>query len=281
MKTAIISDSSSNLPKEYLDNNDNLYIAPLTVSIDGKMYKDQIDISSTEVYDKLNNSVVQSSLPLPQDMNAIITEVKNKGYDRAIIITISSGLSGTNNAFRVVCDEHKDMDITLYDSKTLSMALGFIVMEAVSLAKVNMPTEDIITKLNTLRYDNMLCLYTISTLKHLTKGGRIGKVEGTIGDVLRIKPIISVNDDGIYFTVSKNRGYQRSIMKLVDLIIKKFEGKKVNIAIHYGDDLERAEALLEKLSKSVIINNSYVEKLTPVLGMHTGPGMFAIIAHEV
>ena len=144
-----------------------------------------------------------------------------------------------------------------------------------------MPITDIIKELDRIRFQDSLAIYTINTLKYLKKGGRIGKVEGTIGDILHIKPVITVNDEGVYITLSKGFGLQRSLIKMKDLLVEKFGQNKIDLIVHYGNDVEKASELAERLKKDLNIRDIGLSPLTPVLGIHTGPQMFAFVANKI
>ncbi|TNF07091.1 MAG: DegV family protein [Bacillota bacterium] len=281
MKIAILTDSGSNLSSDFVKQHANLFVIPLMIVIDGKNYRDQIEISAEEVYEKLDTHQVTTSLPSNDDLTALLENIKKKGFTDVLAINISSGLSGTFNAFRLAFQEVKDLKITHYDSKTLGGGLAFLVQDAISYVDKNMAIPDIIKQLDRIRYEDSLAIYTINTLKYLKKGGRIGKVEGTIGDILHIKPVITVNEEGVYITLSKGFGLQRSLLKMKDLLVEKFGGSKIDLIVHYGNDLEKANELADRLKKDLDIRNIVLSPLTPVLGIHTGPQMFAFVANKV
>lgn len=124
-------------------------------------------------------------------------------------------------------------------------------------------------------------MYTINTLKYLKRGGRIGKVEGTIGDILRIKPVITVNDEGVYVTLAKTFGINKALIRMRESLIKKFGQEKIDLTIHYGTEIDTANKLAGLLKTHLSIRNLTVSQLTPVLGIHTGPMMFAYVARLV
>ena len=113
MKTAIITDSSCNLTQEYIKSIPNLFIVPLGITVDDKHFRDQVDITSAEVYAKIDNHDIKSSLPSIGDVTTQIEEVIELGYDRIFILSISSGLSGTFNAVRLAVED-VDFDITIF-----------------------------------------------------------------------------------------------------------------------------------------------------------------------
>jgi len=281
MKIAIITDSASNLLPETLEKYSNLYVVPLMIVVDDKSYRDQIEISADEVYQLLDDHHVSTSLPSMDDLNELLEKLKKEGYTDALVINLSSGLSGTFNAFRLAFEHVKGINITHIDSKTLGGGLSILVEEACEMVKANKPIPKIVERLKTLRYEDSVALYTINTLKYLRKGGRIGKVEGTIGNILRIKPVITVNDEGVYVTVSKGFGIQRSFIAMKDLLVAKFKNAAIDLIVHFGDDIEKAKQLGESLKRELNIRNISLSKLTPVLGIHTGPMMFAYVARKV
>jgi len=281
MKTAIITDSAANLQKETLAKYQNLFVVPLMIVVDEKSYRDEIEITTDEVYQLLDDHDVSTSLPSIDDLNKLLDQLKKDGYTDAIVLNLSSGLSGTFNAFRLAFESVEGINITHMDTKTLGGGLAIMVEQACEMVSQNISIPQIIKSLNKLRYEDSIALYTIGTLKYLRKGGRIGKVEGTIGNILRIKPVITVNDEGVYVTVSKGFGIQRSFLAMKDLLVEKFKNAAIDLIVHFGDDLEKAKQLGESLRKELNIRNISLYKLTPVLGIHTGPVMFAYVARKV
>jgi DegV family protein with EDD domain len=281
MKLAVITDSAANLSQETLKKYPDLYVIPLMIVIDGKNHRDQIDVTAQQIYDDIDIKDISTSLPSMDDLLSLLEDLKKKGYTDCLVINLSSGLSGTFNAFRLAFEDVKGINITHYDSKTLGGGLGYIVEYAMELITLGTPLKDIVPKLEKLRFEDSLAIYTINTLKYLKKGGRIGKVAGTIGDLLHLKPVITVNDEGVYITLSKAVGLQRSLLSMKSIMVDKFGQDLVDLTIHYGDDLEKAEMLGERLVKELNVRKLTLSPLTPVLGIHTGPGMFAYVARRV
>lgn len=215
------------------------------------------------------------------DLKDVIDKIKKDGYTDLLVINISSGLSGTYNAFRVELESVKGINVKQYDTKTLGGAQGYLVEEALELVNKGQTVNDVIKALDKQRYENSVAYYTINTLKYLRRGGRIGKVEGTIGDILHIKPVITVNDDGVYVTSAKAFGLKRSLLNMKNLLTEKFQQLKIDLTIHFGNDKEKAIELGETLKRVLNIRNLTISALTPVLGIHTGPEMFAYIARVV
>lgn len=281
MKIAILTDSGSNLSKAFIDQHKNLFVIPLMIIMDGKSYRDQIEISAEEIYSQIDEKTITTSLPEMSDLKDVINKIKKDGYTDLLVINISSGLSGTYNAFRVELESVEGINVKQYDTKTLGGAQGYLVEEALELVNKGQTVNDVIKALDKQRYENSVAYYTINTLKYLRRGGRIGKVEGTIGDILHIKPVITVNDDGVYVTSAKAFGLKRSLLNMKNLLTEKFQQLKIDLTIHFGNDKEKAIELGETLKRVLNIRNLTISALTPVLGIHTGPEMFAYIARVV
>ena len=280
MKIAVITDSSSNLSLDYISKQQNLKMTPLMISFDGDFHRDLIEVDYKTVYSKLDETKVTSSLPSLEDFDNAINEFKKDGYTDIIVITISSGLSGTFNSFNTASREYDGVDIHMYDSKTLSMALGYMVKKAIASIAEDKSVARVIADLNQLRYEDSIALFTVETLKYLRQGGRIGKVEGTIGDLLNVKPVIFVNDEGVYETKSKGFGISRTLISMRNELEKKFGQELIDVTIHYGNNTAKAENLKMKIKSKFNVNSIELVQLTPVLGIHTGPNMFAIIAKK-
>ncbi|MFA5471864.1 MAG: DegV family protein [Acholeplasmataceae bacterium] len=281
MKIAILTDSGSNLSKAFIDQHKNLFVIPLMIIMDGKSYRDQIEISAEEIYSQIDEKTITTSLPEMSDLKDVIDKIKKDGYTDLLVINISSGLSGTYNAFRVELESVEGINVKQYDTKTLGGAQGYLVEEALELVNKGQTVNDVIKALDKQRYEDSVAYYTINTLKYLRRGGRIGKVEGTIGDILHIKPVITVNDDGVYVTSAKAFGLKRSLLNMKNLLTEKFQQLKIDLTIHFGNDKEKAIELGETLKRVLNIRNLTISALTPVLGIHTGPEMFAYIARVV
>lgn len=281
MKIAVITDSGSNLNQAFVEKHTNLQVISLMIVRDGVQFRDQIDITAEQIYQELDQKNFSTSLPPMSALETAIENVKKDGYTDVLVINISSGLSGTFNAFRLTLHEVKGIEVHQYDTKTLGAGQGYLVELALDLIEAGKTPAEIIQALEKCRLEDSLAIYTINTLKYLKKGGRIGKVEGTIGDLLHIKPVITVNNDGVYVTLSKAIGMQRSLLNMKELMVKKFGDALVDLTVHYGDDLEKASQLGHMMSKTLNVRNLNISALTPVLGIHTGPQMFAFVARKI
>jgi DegV family protein with EDD domain len=278
-KIAIVSDSTSDLTLEMITRY-NIRILPLRVIYTDGEYKDRVDITPEEIYSRFKQEIPSTSLPSPQDSVDLFNQLKQEGYTHAIVVTISSGISGTMNMIRNIADNFEGLVFEIIDSKSLSMGSGFAIIEgAKELEKAN-NFEKTVNRIKAV-LNSTTIYYVVKTLEYLKKGGRIGKVEGTIGELLSIKPIISINEDGVYYSFKKVRGRSRSIEELLEIAKEKAKERLVNIAVAHGDAFEEAQELLKKIKELKNIKETVFTQISPVLVVHTGPGLIGIIISEV
>jgi DegV family protein with EDD domain len=277
-RIALITDSTSDLNQEQIERF-NINVLNLRIIYKDREYIDRVEITPEEVYNNLSVEVPTTSLPSIEDIDKLLTKLENEGYTHAIVVTISSGLSGTFNSVKLMSENHKKMKIHVFDSLALSMAAGAIVLECGEMINSGKNFEEIIEKLPSIR-DRIKLYFVLDTLQYLIKGGRIGKVSGTIGELLNIKPIISVNEEGVYYTYTKVRGRKQSIGKLIDIIAEKLSKRRGKIWVVHGGAMKEGKELFESMSKLNNINEISFGDISPVAGVHTGPGLLGVIVME-
>lgn len=274
-KIALITDSTCGLPKEYVDKYD-VKVVSLKILYKDKEFIDGITITPEEVYSRLPKELPTTSMPSVDDVASLYNELVNEGYTHAIVLPVSSGLSGTINSFRLASEQFKDkINTFIFDTKILSMAVGLIVIEVGKMISQKMSFENICNVIPKLR-ENLWMYFTVDTLEYLIKGGRIGKVTGGIGEIFNLKPIITMDDDGAYTNYAKVRGSKQAFKKLVDLstnILNKGKGK---VIIMTGTMHEEAEKLKEILSSHENTTFMYKGTITPAVGIHSGPRLLAV-----
>ena len=280
-KIAIVTDSTSDLRSEELEEL-GIESLPLKVIYDNKQFQDRVDIQPAEVYEKLEEEIPTTSMPSPKEIKETYSKLKDKGYTHIISIHISKGLSATYNNCKMVAEQMEDLTIEVIDSKMLSKGLGRLVLYAQKLVdKGEDNFEEIIEKIEEKK-DKIEVFFVVKTLKYLKEGGRIGKVAGTIAQLLNIKPIISIDDDGEYFTFDKIRGRSRSLEKMFSIIKDKLKKDKnylldvVNAAAE-----EEAKNLKNKFENLNSIKEVFFGEISPVMIVHTGPGLIGVVLTEM
>ena len=273
-KIALVTDSTSDLNHEEIKKY-NIHVLPLKIVYKDREYTDRVDITPEEVYSNMEVEVPTTSLPSMEEIDELFVRLKSEGYTHVIAVTISSGLSGTNNSIRLVSENHPEMKIEIFDSLALSLGAGAIVLECGEMINEGKSFEEIVEELPKVR-DKIKLYYVLDTLKYLIKGGRIGKVSGSIGQLLNLKPIISINEEGVYYTYTKVRGRNKSITKIFDIVKESLEEKRAKVWVLHGGAKDEARELYKKISELPNIIKVGFSDISPVAGVHTGPGLIGV-----
>ena len=238
-RVALVTDTSCDLSDEQLSQYDIRTVALRVATSQGE-FRDRLEITQEQLYDLLQREVPKTSLPLPEDVSNLYRTLHDEGATSILHLSISGSLSGTFNMVSLLAEDFEDMKIHVFDSKTLSCGLGLLVLEAAESLQNGMSVEDTIALLEKRR-EHQLGAFVIRTLEFLRKGGRIGRVEGAIGSLLQIKPVIYVNDEGVYNTLCKARGFSNALTAMVDEIIRRCNilGCKMIVVVPSKDMKER------------------------------------------
>lgn len=279
-KIALIVDSASDIKQDFAKDN-NITVVPFKVICSDKEYIDGVDISSDMLYELLKNEIPTTSLPSVDSYTYALKNAVKDGYTHAIIITISSGISGSINSARLAAENVPEINTFVFDSMTLTMAQGAIALETLNMINDGKPFNEITKILPTL-IDKVDVFFTMETLYYLIKGGRIGKVSGSIAGVLNLKPIITVGEDGIYHTVSKIRGINQSITRIASLLKPYTEKGPCKVWIMDGNAPDKAQMLYDAIKDyNNLVECNIGGCISPVLGVHTGPGLIGLIVEKL
>lgn len=275
-KILIITDSCSDLEIKENDSKP-LRILPLTINFTYGSYRDRVDISPEEVYKQMEQEIPKTSIPGPQVLKNMLDKAVEEGFTHVVAITVSTGLSGTNSMFEAVAKDYSDLTIAVINSLNIACGIGFLAVYAVNLVLEGFSFDEIVKKVeNRVPYSK--AYFSLGTLKYLREGGRIGKVSGYVGDLLKIKPIISCDEEGIYYSVAKVRGRKKSIRKIIDLVREGLAGaKRYYLTISHGSAYEEAVEIKNAMMDLVEgAENFSFGQISPVLGVHTGPGLIGV-----
>ena len=274
-KIAIITDSSSDLTAELIGDLP-IEIIPLRIIFDNAEYRDRVDIGSKEIYDRMNTEIPKTSLPSPEDIVNVFEKLKSEGYTQVIGMFISSGLSGTFNVVKTIASKYeKYMEIEIIDSLQVSMGLGYLVLNAARLSLTDIEINDIIKEIKELR-EKISINFVVGTLEYLKKGGRIGHLSGVVGEILQIKPILTIQDGSIE-TVKKVKGRKKSIKSLLELSEHTSCENIEHISILHANAEEEASKIKNQLLLDCPDVKIEVMYISAVVGVHTGPGLIGIV----
>jgi DegV family protein with EDD domain len=273
MKIKIVTDSTADLPRELAEDL-GITVVPLYVRFGNETYRDRVDISEDEFYQRLLNDPIHpsTSQPTPQDF-ANVYEKLSQQADGIISIHISDKLSGTcNSALRGKEIVATECPIEVIDSEMVSMGLGLIAAKAATIASSGKDLQRVVEEVKQLIPETHVWAL-FDTLKYLAMGGRIGKAKELLGSILNIKPILLVKD-GEMAPATQARSRHKGIDLLYDFASDFTDIQ--DLAVMYTTTLDEAKALASRLSAIFNREQIKIARLGPALGVHAGPGALAI-----
>lgn len=275
-KTAIITDSGTDVPQEYQQRY-GISMLPLKIIYRDREYSDRVDITPEQVYERLPQEVPKTSLPDGESVRACLSALEAQGYAHVLCVTISSGLSGTGNLIRMVAREFPALDCRIIDTKSIGIGAGLQAIYAGALLEEGKSVDEVCALL--LRsVEESRVFFCIPTLEYLRKGGRIGHVAAMLGSILNLKPIISCNAEGAYYTAAIARGQSKAIAQAVQMVLGRIkENIRYSIAVAHGAAPEKAKKILDELRARLPDCRRFIfSDVSPALGVHTGPGLVGI-----
>ena len=275
-KIAIVVDSGCDVPEEWRKRY-GMYLLPLRILYEQGEYLDGVEISSEEVYQRLPQEIPKTSLPSGGQVTDCLDQIKADGYEKVLAVTLSSGLSGTYNLVQLIAQEYEGLDIHVVDTKNIAIGSGFTAILAGQCLEQGMEWEALKATIDG-SLEKSKVFFCLATLEYLQKGGRIGLVASLVGNALGLKPIISCNEDGVYYVVSKAMGRKQSIHRVMEMAWRfAADGKRYNVAIVNASAKEEAAAIKEELLPHLPGRVQLIESdLGPALGVHVGPGLLGV-----
>ena len=269
----IVTDCAADMSAEELEEL-GVTQAPLFIQFpEGEV--NSAELSADEFYNRLE--AMRPVIPTTaQPSGGIFAELYHRiaQVEKNILsIHISSGLSGTINSARAGGEQvESEANVSYWDTLTLSGGERFQVVAAALAARANWAMQSIQERLEKIREETEV-IYTLDTLDYLARGGRIGRVKALAGAILNLKPIIRVDSDGKYSTVGTGRTLGKSINAITEHLQQKYAQTPVWVTVLHGRFAEKAEILANELKTKLNIGRFEIHRISPVLGVHTGPGI--------
>ncbi|MBD3234902.1 MAG: DegV family EDD domain-containing protein [candidate division Zixibacteria bacterium] len=272
----IVTDSTADLPPAVVDEYD-ISVVPLKVLFGTEEYADGVDLTPDSFLEKLstNNTFPKTSQPASEEFRQQYETLLESGSTEDVVsIHLSSKLSGTfNSALQGRKNLSSPDRVSVFDSKTASLGMGMMVVEAARLAREGRGKKEILNRLTEIQNRSSI-YFTIDTFEFLIKGGRVGKARGFIGELLNVKPILKVVD-GEIVPVDKVRGKEKLVDTVIALLKKDIEDyKKVRFAV--GMSNADINDLVDGLHAEFAVKPELIFDLGPVIASHTGPGAWGV-----
>lgn len=276
-KLKIFADSTSDLPKEWIDRHD-IGIIPLYVVFGNEQLRDGVDITPAELYERVSRSgsLPKTAAPSPADFMAAFEPYVKQG-DSILYISLSSGLSATYQNALIAAAEYPEASIRVVDSLNLSSAIGLLVMKAVYAANEGKSLDEIVRMLESAR-PAVESEFVIDTLEYLYKGGRCSGVQNLLGSLLNIRPVIKVID-GKMTPAYKVRGKKEKAMNqmLQNALDKeqRMDNDLIFVVHTYAED--EAQYLQQVLKEKTGAREVAISTAGCVISSHCGPKTIGIM----
>ena len=275
----ITVNSTVDLPKAWLEER-GVPVIPLRYTIDNETYVDMEGLSSKEFFGKLRNgSMAVTSQVNPDQAREMLEPFLKEGKD-VLHLAFSSGLSGTYNSMRLAAEELKEdypeRKIMVLDTRCACMGEGVLLYYVLKKKEEGSSIEEAFAYAEEMK-EHIGHYVTVDDLNHLYRGGRLSKTSAVLGSMIKIKPIIVVNEEGKLEVVAKERGRKKSMNTIVDLAVERTgEFKQEIVMVTHGDCLEEAEYLADIVREKMGVDNILINNIGTVIGGHTGPGVLAV-----
>ena len=271
MRDYIITvNSTVDTGKEWLEER-NVPVIPLKYTIDGQEYTDMYGLSDKEFFQKLREGKMSVTSQInPEDVK--------EGKD-VLHLAFSSALSGTCNSMKIAAEElqeeYPEAKVIVVDTLCACMGEAMLLYYALKQKEAGKTIEEVAQWVE----ENKLHVchnVTVDDLFHLHRGGRVSKTAAVLGTMVKVKPIIHMDDNGALQVIGKERGRKKSLHKIVDMAVERSKGwDNEIIMITHGDCLEDAEYVAKLVREKMGVENVFIHNIGTVIGSHTGPGVVA------
>ena len=275
-KTAILTDSTANLPAEWVKQY-SIRTIPLKIHWGSETYLDGIDLTPEEFYMRLSNSksLPTTSQPSIQDFLMVFNRLADEGATGIAVPLISSGISGTVDSAQLAARLFTRVPVEIIDTRITSMGQVMIILasaraaeQGASLQEVRQAAEEVIKRLHVF--------FAVDTLEYLHRGGRINGASRYFGTALDIKPILFFNSEGKIDALERVRTKRKALQRLITLAEQHADGRPVQVGIVHANVPQAVQEFRDIVEKRLKCNEIFTVEFSPVIGVHVGPGTIGI-----
>jgi DegV family protein with EDD domain len=277
-RVALVTDSTCDLPADKLIEHD-ITVVPLTVLFGDQALLDQVEISHEELVERLEDPgepQPTTSQPSPAEFDRCFKRAAEHS-DHLLGLFVAGSLSGTLGQAQAAASRFRHASVRAEDSRSASLGLGFQVLRAAELAREGRSVDEIAAELERIRANSGLLL-TVDTLKYLKRSGRLGKAKAFLGGLLDLKPILSVDADGVLIPVDRARGRAALQGRVIDLLREMVPAERTKLRMGVGHVACRglADELARVLEGEFRPDETVVSPAAGVLAAHLGPGAWGV-----
>ncbi|MFD1416988.1 DegV family protein [Oceanobacillus jeddahense] len=279
MKVAVMTDSTAYITPEEREKY-NIHMVPLSVNFQDGSYREELDITTEEFYQKLANAK-----ELPSTSQPSVGEITKKlealaeDYDAVITVHLSSGISGTYQTMVSTGEMVDGIDVYAYDSEISCMLQGFYVLEAAAMAQDGADAETIIARMDDMK-KSARAYFMVDDLTNLQKGGRLSNAQAILGSLLQIKPILHF-EDKLIVPFEKIRTKKKAISRILGMLEEEVHAEKeLRVVFIHGNDRPYAEKLEADFKEKHPEIETSISYFGPVIGTHLGQGAIGVAWYE-
>ncbi len=275
----IVTDSTAYLPEPVIREHD-IRVVPLYVHFGEEAFKEGVELSNEEFYTRLKAApeLPTTSQPSAGEFHQVFKELVDAGHE-IVTLTISSKLSGTWNSAMAAKDMLPDAGISVIDTLSTSVGLYLMLEAATGAIAAGATRQEVVDQIEEIK--KRVCVFlVVDTLEYLAKGGRIGNAKAFMGTLLKVKPILALQD-GVIEPVEQVRSKRKALTRMLELVEGHLgaNGQQARIGLANALVPEEARAFGQEVQGRLGCPEPFVSDLGPVIGTHTGPGTIAIAAY--
>lgn len=277
-KIAIVTDSTADLPHDFFEHQDHYFI-PIQMQLGEKNYLDKLTLKADGFYQILQNLKQRSSTSVPDaHWTKGLLNLLAKHYQQVLVFSLGSRLSGTFDVIRKAAQSLTN--VSVYDTKRGSGAQAMLILRATQLMQQGLDAQSIMQRIEQ-ETDNAKIFIAVNNLKYMMRSGRLSKISGIIARSLNIKPILTLDDEGMLIMHKKTYSKKQAINHLIHAVKEYHQLYGIRQAcVMHSHVLDEAKALTASLESELGVSVDYITEVSPAIGLHAGVGCLAIAVHS-
>ncbi len=277
MKKIIVDTSTGGL--DYYPFEHHVRVIRIKIFMNEQSYLDGSELKADDFYRMMRehpDMVPKTSQPAIGELIQFFESLYHEGYDEVFVTTIASVLSGTHNAIKLAAKELEDkMKIRVFDTKTVCFSEGLFALEADKMLQMGKSLDEIEEKLSAMRKKNTI-FFAVDSLTQLVLNGRLSGAQAFMGKLLKIKPILQVQESGHIVSIEKIRNIKNALSSIASKVQAYANGRSFDAYILYTGNPRLRDFFIETLKEELGLENLYEAPSTPVVGAHIGPDVIGV-----